>query len=366
METGHADPEFCAPRSLLIRCDEPMVEPKAPGVDGTCGPTLGFPTSYLTRYRPYFMTTSDVLARRATRWLERRSFVAADLPTAAEAARRARASGISISVALPALNEEATVGSICRSIRDELIERAGVVDELVVIDGGSSDNTALVARDAGARVVRACDLIADIPSRGGKGDSLWRSLSVLSGDIVCWIDADIRNFEPHFVTRLVAPLIDDAEIAFVKATYRRPLDIGGTLLPTGGGRVTELLARPLLASFFPELSGLRQPLAGEYAGRREVLRSLPFFSGYSVEVGLLIDILGAHGLDAIAQADLGVRIHRNRPLEDLAPMASAIARTIVQRARAWGRLAPAVEAEHAHDEVERPSLDSLEDIEATA
>lgn len=293
--------------------------------------------------------------RQAAEWSARRTFAADASPSARELAALAR--GTSISVVLPALNEAPTVAAICRSIRTNLIDDVPLVDELLVIDGGSTDDTVALASAAGARVVRARDVLGEIPFAGGKGESLWRSLSVARGDIVVWIDADIRNFEPHFVTRLVAPLLTDADIAFVKGFYRRPLVQGAHVVPDGGGRVTELTARPLLRALFPELAEIRQPLAGEYAGRRDVLERLPFFSGYSVEVGLLIDLLGATGLDAIAQADLTERVHRNRPLRELAPMAAAIARTIMRRAEELGRVAPLddVVAGHAAGAREEPS-----------
>ncbi|MEX2557636.1 MAG: glucosyl-3-phosphoglycerate synthase, partial [Actinomycetota bacterium] len=245
---------------------------------------------------------------------------------------------VRISVAIPALNEQETIAPICRIISNELMEEVPFVDELVVLDGESIDETALRADAAGARVVDVAKILPEIPVRPGKGESLWRSLAVLRGDIVVWIDADIRNFSSHFVTRLVAPLLCDASVDFVKGYYRRPIQLDGVLSPSGGGRVTELLARPMLDMLFPELAGVIQPLAGEYAGRAEVLRKLPFFTGYSVEAGLLIDLLDVVGLDGIAQVDLGTRIHRNRPLEELGPMAFAIARTIMQRAEELGRL----------------------------
>jgi glucosyl-3-phosphoglycerate synthase len=275
------------------------------------------------------------LTRSAQRWYERRTLGPADVPSARELVARKQADGMRVSVALPALDEEATVGQICASIREHLTP---LVDELVVLDGGSSDGTAEVARAAGATVVDVATVMPEIPAVRGKGEALWRSLSVLSGDIVCWIDADIRNFSPHFVSRLVAPLITDPTSSFAKAFYRRPIAQGDAMLPEGGGRVTELLARPMLNMFFPELAGFIQPLSGEYAGRRDVLMNLPFMTGYSVEVGLLIDLLDEVGLDALVQIDLGKRMHRNRPLGQLTPMATSIARTILRRAEDWERL----------------------------
>lgn len=316
------------------------------------------------------------LTRRAHRWYAKHTFHADDLPRNPTELKRAR--GVSISVALPAIDEAETVGQICRSIADSLMP--DLVDELVVLDGGSTDETASVARDAGATVVDARAILPSIPPLKGKGESLWRSLSVLSGDIICWIDADIANFEPHFVSRLVAPLLADPALTFVKAFYRRPIAYGDVVLPSGGGRVTELLARPLLNALFPELGGVIQPLSGEYAGRRDVLTQVPFFTGYSVEAGLLIDMLDEVGLDAMAQVDLGARVHRNRPLDELGPMAYAIARAILRRAEEWGRVS--VSQEHPlHpllmatpqdaelfdlEEIERPPLALLNDDDVVA
>lgn len=290
--------------------------------------------------RPVTPVRRDVpmQTRLAQRWFETHTFTGAELPGARDLAARLRASGQTVSVALPALNEGATIGAICRTIRESLMESTGLVHELLVIDGDSTDDTAAQARAAGATVRSLSDLIPEIAPMRGKGESLWRSLSELTGDIVVWVDADIRNFAPHFVTRLVAPLVMDQEISFVKAFYRRPLAHGDALLPSGGGRVTELLARPMLNALFPELSAILQPLAGEYAGRRDLLSRLPFFTGYSVEVGLLIDLLDTVGLDGIAQVDLEERVHRNRPIEELSPMAYAIARTILRRAEEWERI----------------------------
>jgi glucosyl-3-phosphoglycerate synthase len=285
------------------------------------------------------------LTRRAHRWHAKHTFHAKDLRH--DLLARKHEAGVSISVALPAVNEVATVGPICASIVESLIG-GGLVDELVVLDGGSTDDTAGVARAAGATVVDTRSLVSHVPAVKGKGESLWRSLSVLKGDIICWIDADITNFESHFVSRLLAPLLVDPTCMFVKAFYQRPIAHGDVMLPTGGGRVTELLARPLLNALFPELGGVIQPLSGEYAGRRDVLMQLPFFTGYSVEAGLLIDLLDVVGLDAIAQVDLGTRMHRNRPLDELSPMAYAIAQTILRRAQEWGRL------EVAHDHPSHP------------
>jgi glucosyl-3-phosphoglycerate synthase len=294
---------------------------------------------------------------RAQRWFRRRTYSGGAFPRVAELAARKRASGERISVVLPALNEAATIHAICDAVRGKLMERDELVDELIVMDSGSTDGTNDVARAAGATVLQVAEVLPEIPPLPGKGEALWRSLAA-AGDIVCWIDSDIRNFGPHFVLRLVAPLLIEPEIAFVKAFYRRPVERGAELVPDEGGRVTELLARPLLGALFPELAGFAQPLAGEYAGRTELLRRVPFFTGYSVEVGLLIDLLHAAGIDALAQADLGERVHRNRPLSELGPMAHSIARTILSRAEEHGRIRSALDVESPP--FVRPGPDGLE------
>ena len=274
----------------------------------------------------------------AQRWHRRRTFGSRSLPNAGELAARKLASGERISVVLPALNEAATIGSICTTIRRRLIERTGLVDELIVVDCSSDDGTPQIAADAGAIVHDVSDLVPDVPAVRGKGEALWRSLSVVNGDIVTWVDSDIRNFSTRFVTRLVAPIITDPTVSFVKGFYRRPIARGDELIADEGGRVTELLARPMIAALFPELSGFIQPLAGEYAGHIDALKRIPFFTGYSVEIGLLIDLLHTAGLDAMAQVDLDERVHRNRPLAELGPMAYAIGQTILRRAGERGRL----------------------------
>ena len=241
---------------------------------------------------------------------------------------RKRASGFSISVCLPARDEEQTVGQIIATVRRTLMEAVPLVDEVVVIDDGSIDSTADVAEWEGARVIAVDDVMPETGPGSGKGNAMWKSLAAADGDLVCWVDADIRNFGHHFITGLLGPLITDPDIAFVKGYYRRPLH--GE--PTGGGRVTELVARPTLSVLFPELAGFIQPLGGEYAGRRSLLERVPFVEGWGVEIGLLVDIVREVGLGATAQVDLGVREHRNRPLEDLGPQATAILVTALRRA----------------------------------
>jgi glucosyl-3-phosphoglycerate synthase len=202
------------------------------------------------------------------------------------------------------------------------------VDEVVVMDDGSSDATARVAADAGAHVVAAASVLPDLCCGTGKGEVMWKSLLASSGDLVCWLDADLRNFESSFVSGLLGPLLTRPSVGFVKAFYRRPLGDD----PNGGGRVTELMARPLISTFFPHLTGVVQPLGGEYAGRRRMLEQVPFVEGWGVEIGLLVDIVNRFGTAALAQVNLGVREHRNRSLSDLAPTSMAILQIALRRA----------------------------------
>jgi len=249
-------------------------------------------------------------------------------PTVDELVAAKDRTGTTISVCLPARNEEATVGAIVATVRRNLVDHAPLVDEVIVMDDGSEDATAEAAAWEGARVFAVKDVLPDLPRGSGKGNVLWKSLYVCEGDVIVWLDADVRNFGPHFVTRLVGPLLADPRVGFVKGFYRRPLHGEAT----GGGRVTELMARPLISSLFPHLAGFVQPLSGEYAGRRTLLETVPFVEGWGVEIGLLIDLVANFGIDAIAQADLDVREHRNRTLEDLGPQAMAILVTGLRRA----------------------------------
>jgi glucosyl-3-phosphoglycerate synthase len=233
-----------------------------------------------------------------------------------------------VSVCLPARDEADTIGPIVAAVRRELIEREHLVDEIVVIDDGSKDATAEIAAAEGARVVAESSILPELPAGSGKGNALWKSLFACRGDIICWLDADIRNFSADFVTRLVQPMLDDPRVLFTKAYYRRPLHDE----PNGGGRVTELVARPLLSHLFPALHEIVQPLSGEYAGRREILEALPFVEGWGVELGLLVDLAARYGSDVITQVDLGVREHRNRPLEELGPQAFAILLAALRKA----------------------------------
>jgi glucosyl-3-phosphoglycerate synthase len=249
------------------------------------------------------------------------------------AARLARAkSGTTVSVVIPARNEEATVGAIVATIRRHLTEQVRLVDEVVVVDSRSTDSTAASAAAAGARVVSQDDVTRGLPRMDGKGDALWAGLAVSTGDVVAFVDGDLRDFSPHFVTGLLGPLLTDASVEFVKGFYHRPLVGAAGVETDGGGRVTELAARPLINLFWPELAGMVQPLAGEYAGRRRTLERIPFVSGYGVEIAMLIDLLDLVGLDALAQVDLGERHHRHQGTEALGRMSAQIMVT------AWARL----------------------------
>jgi glucosyl-3-phosphoglycerate synthase len=306
-------------------------------------------------------------------WLDRRSWTAADRPREDLAAAK-RGFGSSVSVVLPALDEERTVGEIVAAIRRDLMDGPfPLVDELIVLDSGSTDRTGEVAGVAGAKVIHRDEVLPRVPSVQGKGEVLWRSLLATSGDIVCFVDADLRGFSADFVSGIVGPLLTDPGLQLVKAMYDRPLGDS----PGGGGRVTELVARPLLNLHWPQLAGFVQPLGGEYAARRDLLERLPFPVGYGVELGLLVDALELVGLDALAQVDVGVRRHRHQDGQALGRMAAAIYRTahvrlprgggarhrLTQFARTGeaGGFAPRT---HDVDSVERPPMRDIPEYAA--
>ena len=239
--------------------------------------------------------------------------------------------GRTISVVLPARNEAETVGGIVAALRAELVDAVPLIDEVVVIDSDSTDATAEVAEAAGAVVYSQGRILPALGNIPGKGEALWKSLAVTSGDVLAFIDSDLREFDTRFAVGLLGPLLTQPGVQFVKSCYDRPLNDGATILPAGGGRVTELVARPLLNLFWPQLAGLVQPLAGEYAGLRCLLERIPFVSGYGVEIGMLIDVLETAGLDAMAQVDLGARSHRHSGDAALARMAAQIQLTVQAR-----------------------------------
>jgi glucosyl-3-phosphoglycerate synthase len=268
-----------------------------------------------------------------------------------------------VSVCLPARNEAATVGQIVASIRHGLVERAPLVDEILVVDDHSTDGTADVAVDAGAKVVSAADVLPHYGEGHGKGEALWKSVYAADGDLLVWCDADVANFADHFVRGLVGPLLVDADVAFVKGFYHRPES--GML---GGGRVTELTARPLLSLFFPELAGVIQPLGGEFAARRDAVEQVPFVEGYGVDLALLIDIAARFGPASIAQVDLDERVDRNRSLAELGPQAVAVLQTGLRRAGVSTADPPVLrrpgQAPLPVDFAERPPMDTVPEYRA--
>ena len=305
---------------------------------------------------------------RARRWHDERTLHHGQFSAEALAADRTA----SVSVCVPAREEAGTVGAIVAdlvSLRD-----AGVIDQVLVVDADSSDGTAEIAADAGAQVCQERDLLPQFGPLLGKGDAMWRALSVLEGDVVCYLDADSGGFGPHYAFGLIGPLLQgDPAIQFVKAFYRRPFKVGEVSLPEGGGRVTELTARPLLNLFYPQLAGVRQPLAGEFAARRSLLERLPFSTGYAVEIALLIDAWREVGLDGLAQVDIEMRQNRHQRLAELNPMAYAVLRAVAIRLERDRRLtgldegaaALLLPADDGLDErrlelVERPPFASLE------
>ena len=274
---------------------------------------------------------STAIGELVDKWFVENTFTSAEFANLAALAAAKEKQGLRISVGLPTLNEEATIAKVITAIRSRLMERVPLVDELMVIDSSSTDRTREIARRLGVPVHVHQELLPEVGPGRGKGEALWKSLSVLTGDIIVWVDTDVSNFHPKFVYGLLGPLLFRPDIAFTKAFYRRPLDVGGALQATGGGRVTELAARPILNMFFPELSGMIQPLSGEQAGRRSLLERLPFFSGYGIETGLLIDVLRSSGLKSISQVDMKQRIHRNQSLLALSKMSFEILQVAMRR-----------------------------------
>ncbi len=261
----------------------------------------------------------------AAAWFATRTSAAADWPVSLVTGAKGHTR---VSVVLPALDEEPTVGEIVTKIH-QLADRTGLVDEIVVIDSGSVDATVAVARAAGATVLHCADILPLVGTRPGKGEVLWKALAATTGDVIVYVDADLTGFGEHYLTGLLGPILTDPSVLMVKAFYDRPLlDVAAA----GGGRVTELMARPLFNALLPHLAGVVQPLAGEYAARRTLLEDLPFAAGYGVETGLLIDAVARHGLDAVAQVDLGQRTHGHQDTAALGRMAATILRTALRRA----------------------------------
>jgi len=244
--------------------------------------------------------------------------------------------GLCISLCIPTLNEEKTIGKEIVLLKSELAERYPLVDEIAVVDSGSTDRTREVAAEFGATVHLAADILPELGDQKGKGENLWKAIYQLKGDIIVYIDADIKNIRPRFACGLIGPLIERPEMQYVKAFYDRPLASSGSIRPSGGGRVTEILIRPLFSLFFPDLAALIQPLSGEYAARRNVLERLSFPIGYGVETAHLLDIYREQGLAAFGQTDLDRRVHRNQDTRDLGRMAFGILQTFLSRLERYG------------------------------
>ncbi len=271
-------------------------------------------------------------------WLERNTFHHGAFWDLIKLVEEKEKKGLKISLCIPTLNEEKTIGKEVLILRSELMERYPLVDEFAVIDSGSQDKTLEVASNYGADVYLASDILPEVGNKRGKGENLWKAIHQLKGDIICYVDADISNIHPRFVYGLVAPLIHRDEVTYVKAFYDRPLNYSSGLRPSGGGRVTEILTRPLFSLFYPELSQIIQPLSGEYAARREVLEKIPFPIGYGVETSHLLDLYELYGLETFAQTDLDRRVHRNQTTNALGKMSFGILQTFFNRLHAQGKL----------------------------
>ncbi len=265
------------------------------------------------------------------KWFAENTFSAHEFQDIAQLVQLKEQQGLTISLGLPTLNEEKTIGSVIKTMRQRFVRDFPLLDEIVVIDSNSTDRTVEIATELGVPVVKHPEVLPRYGAWVGKGEALWNSLYILRGDLIAWIDTDIVNIHPRFVYGILGPLIREPRLMYVKGFYQRPLRIGKKLQARGGGRVTELTARPLLNLFYPELSGFMQPLAGEYAGRRVALEQAPFFVGYGVETGLLIDLLTRFGLQALGQVDLEERVHRNQSLHALSKMAFEIVQVVMQR-----------------------------------
>jgi glucosyl-3-phosphoglycerate synthase len=271
-------------------------------------------------------------------WLERNTFHYGQFWDLLDLVRQKEKKGLKISLCIPTLNEEATIGKEIVIFRSELMERYPLIDELAVIDSGSTDKTCEVARAFGADVYLASEILPEVGDKKGKGENLWKAIYQLKGDIICYVDADIKNIHPRFATGLVAPLIYRDEIQYVKAFYDRPLVYSTGIRPSGGGRVTEILVRPLFSLFFPELTGLIQPLSGEYAVRRKTLEALPFPIGYGVETSHILDVYHQLGMEAFAQTDLDQRVHRNQTTLALGKMSFGILQSFLNRVESYGMI----------------------------
>lgn len=270
------------------------------------------------------------------KWLESNTFHHGEFWDLLKLVKEKERKGLKVSLCIPTLNEEKTIGKEIIIFKSELMDRYPLVDEIAVIDSGSTDKTLEVAAAYGADTYLSAEILPSEGFKRGKGENLWKAIYQLEGDIICYVDADIKNIHPRFATGLVAPLIYNDEMQYVKAFYDRPLAFSQGVRPSGGGRVTEILVRPLFSLFFPELTAIIQPLSGEYAVRRDVLHSIPFPIGYGVETSHIMDVYIKHGLDAFGQTDLDQRVHRNQATLDLGKMAFGILQSFLNRVESFG------------------------------
>ena len=271
-------------------------------------------------------------------WLSRNTFHHGEFWDILKLVEEKEKKDLTISLCIPTLNEEKTIGKEVLILRSELMERYPLIDEFAVIDSGSQDKTLEVACNYGADTYLASDILPEVGDKRGKGENLWKAIHQLKGDIICYVDADITNIHPRFVYGLVAPLLQRNDIKYVKAFYDRPLNYSSGLRPSGGGRVTEILTRPLFSLFYPELTNVIQPLSGEYAARRDVLEIIPFPIGYGVETSHLLDLYYKFGIEAFAQTDLDRRVHRNQTTNALGKMSFGILQTFINRLHAQGKI----------------------------
>jgi|TARA_B100001093_G_scaffold506935_1_gene566702 glucosyl-3-phosphoglycerate synthase len=295
------------------------------------------------------------------KWLDQNTFHHGEFWDILKLVKEKEKKGLKISLCIPTLNEEKTIGKEVLILRSELMERYPLIDEFAIIDSGSEDKTLEVAGSYGADTYLASDILPEEGDKRGKGENLWKAIHQLKGDIICYVDADISNIHPRFVYGLVAPLIHRAEVQYVKAFYDRPLNYSSGLRSSGGGRVTEILIRPLFSLFYPELTNIIQPLSGEYAARREVLEIIPFPIGYGVETSHLLDLYLKYGLNAFAQTDLDRRVHRNQTTNALGKMSFGILQTFINRLHSQGKIdrIPDMETFYRRFQVEDGSYNQL-------
>ena len=295
------------------------------------------------------------------KWLTENTFHHGEFLDILKLVKEKEKKGLKISLCIPTLNEEKTIGKEVLILRSELMERYPLIDEFAVIDSGSEDKTLEVAKNYGADVYLASEILTSVGDKKGKGENLWKAIHQLKGDIICYVDADISNIHPRFVYGLVAPLIQKEEVKYVKAFYDRPLNYSSGLRASGGGRVTEILIRPLFSLFYPELTNIIQPLSGEYAARREVLEAIPFPIGYGVETSHLLDLYEKFGLSAFAQTDLDRRVHRNQSTNALGKMSFGILQTFLNRLQSQNKIDRilSIETFYRRFEVENGSYNQL-------